>query len=387
MGAFMLKPWELIGIKPSVYISGLCYSILRLEPWSTCSVGCVYCYATWYRGPHGKPKPQPAILRLFTKIAKRLSRSKLLLPFFRLATLTEPLQQQESDMLLSYRILSTALRHDVPIILNTKLPSRLLRDPWLSLIGEMADRSLILVQVSAALPDEQARLLEPNAEDPNQRLEAIRELTRHGVPTAIRVQPLIPGLERHHEHILVEALSRGARMAIGESIRLSPREAAILENLLGITTEGWEPYELHHVPGRTGLRHPPLGWRQGIHTRLSGVADGLGATYSTCKEGFTMHSIPGDCCDASLVFPWAALRPTLHEARLFHQERGRWPSIEELCEYARSLDERYVCGSILNTYPQPVARAFRVHEKRLSRILAGLARGDKSYYKLLADTH
>ncbi|HID41649.1 MAG TPA: radical SAM protein, partial [Pyrodictium sp.] len=34
-----------LGIKPSSYISSLCYSVLRLEPFTGCSFGCTYCYA------------------------------------------------------------------------------------------------------------------------------------------------------------------------------------------------------------------------------------------------------------------------------------------------------------------------------------------------------
>ncbi|KSW12127.1 hypothetical protein CF15_05000 [Pyrodictium occultum] len=42
--------WLEIGIKPSSYISSLCYSVFRLEPFTGCVFDCLYCYARWYRG-------------------------------------------------------------------------------------------------------------------------------------------------------------------------------------------------------------------------------------------------------------------------------------------------------------------------------------------------
>ena len=370
-----MKPWERLAIKPSAYISGFCYSIFRLEPWSTCRVACIYCYAAWYRGPPGEPRPEPESLRVFAKTARRLARVRGPPPFFRMATLSEPLQDPEPRLPFAYRFARVALRQGIPLVINTKLPSRLLAEPWRSLVGELSDRRLALIQVSLSLDDYHSLLLEPGAESASTRLTAIRGLLREGIPVVVRLQPLIPGLERVHERLLTELASIGVKSFIGESIRLSRREAIVLEKLLGLDYNGWEPYELHRAPGREGLIHPPRRWRLEVHKRLYSIAEGLSARYTACKEGLLAHKLPGDCCHASQHLDYILLRPTLLEALAYRRERGSWPGIGELCEYARSLSDAYVCGPLVNHYPNPVAKALRLHERRLGRLLSALREG------------
>ncbi len=370
-----MKTWERLSIKPSAYISGFCYSILRLEPWSTCRLSCIYCYAAWYRGPPGKPRPEYENLKAFRRIAARLARIPEPPPFFRIATLSEPLQDPEPELLLAYRFVATAYRRSIPIVINTKLPSRLLEEPWRSLIGEMSERGLTLIQVSLSVDDHLSMILEPGTEPTSSRLAAIRELSREGIPVVVRLQPLIPGLERVHENLLVEAFRVGARGFIGESIRLSPREALALKNLLSLDYKEWEHYELHSVPGKPGLIHPPRAWRLDIHSRLYSIADALGVHYTCCKEGLLTHRLPGDCCHAYRHFGYILLRPTLLEAAVYKRETGRWPNMRELCDYASTLSEMYVCGQRVSRYPSPIAKALRVHEARLSRLLDALRTG------------
>ncbi len=384
-----MDPRDLFYIKPSVYISSYCYSILRLEPWTTCSIGCPYCYARWYRGPHGQPRPQFIVARLFEKLARRLSRARPPPPYFRLATLSEPLQDPEPQLRLSYRLASTALRHETPVIINTKLPSRLLREDWLSLLGEMADRRLVLVQVSLSTLGDSSLILEPGAEPPAARLEAVEQLSSHRIPVAVRLQPLIPGFEEEHIRAAIEASSRGAVLAIGEPIRLSPRDVEQLEKLLGVEWRGWEHYELHRVEGRSGLLHPPLEWRLEMHRALAAAMEALGRPYHACKDGLTLHRLPGDCCGFTTIGGYTALRPTLHEALLYRREHGEWPpGVKKLCGYTETLSNLYVCGEKLDEYPSLIARAYRLHERRLERILRALReQRDPAYRKLVEPEH
>ena len=59
---------------------------------------------------------------------------------------------------------------------------------------------------------ELARRLEPRAAAPHRRLQAIRQLSDAGIPTAVMVAPIIPGLTDHEiERILEAAAAAGAR--------------------------------------------------------------------------------------------------------------------------------------------------------------------------------
>ena len=357
-------------VKPSSYISSLCYSVFRLEPFTSCGYGCVYCYARWYRGPHSRVAVKPWVAGGFERIARRLPRG-LPRPFFRLSTLSDPFQPVDgSAAVVVKRLLRIALRYEVPLIVNTK--GLVSRDPEaLWLLASLADRGLVVVQYSIGFGDGVSSLLEPGAPPATARLGEVETLSRHGVPVVVRVQPLLPGLEGEHLRAAGEALARGALGLVGEPLRETRQGLDTVYRLLGLDWRGagcWEPYQLGVEPGREPLLHPCPRWRMGVHAALEAVAAGGGAVYSTCKDALlTVHRWyrPGrSCCLEWLAYrDEPLLRVTLHE----YSYLG-WPRLdpEALCQ---GLGGPYVCGSRLDRYPAVVRKAVRLHLARLRRLL------------------
>ena len=62
-------------INVSSIISPLCYSIMKIEPYTSCSFNCAYCYARWYR-EQGKPEPKHDVLRDFLRVARIIYRKQ-----------------------------------------------------------------------------------------------------------------------------------------------------------------------------------------------------------------------------------------------------------------------------------------------------------------------
>lgn len=350
--------YEVFVIRPSSYISGLCYSVLRLEPYSACSFGCIYCYARWYR------RRSPGLLvreslKLWPRVARAAS-GMYPRPFFRLATLSDPLQHAERGAAASLYMLSVASRMGVPIILNTK-STMLVEDPWVSVVKDMASRGLLLVQVSVSVTDKYSAVLEPGAPPTSSRLQAIERLAGLGVPVVARIQPLIPGLEEEHLAVAEDALAAGASGLIGESLRATSEDLQRISRITPLETaeELWEPYQLHAAPGRQGLLHPARRWRLAIHEELGALARSYGAAYTACKEG--LPPPPGtDCCQASIHLSTPVmLRPTLYE---LVSTGASTP--EEVC---RRLGGQYVCSYTLRGV---FRRWLRLHEARLRRLAA-----------------
>jgi len=366
--------WMEVGIKPSSYISSLCYSVLRLEPFTSCSFGCAYCYARWYRGA-GPPRVKHWLPRVFEKIARSLE--GLPRPVFRLATLSDPLQPRGGMAAGAVKaLLRAALRHQVPLVLNTR------GDPaWdpevFALLLSLAEHRLVLVQVTIGLPEGAAGLLEPGSPPPSRRLDALEALAEHGVPVVARTQPLVPGLEEEQLRVAEEALERGAWGLIAEPLRETRRGLEAVYRLLGlgVPDAGWEPYQLAEEPGREPLLHPGPGWRGRVHRALDALAQRYGAVYAPCKDTalpwLARWYRPGrGCCLEWLAAGEPVLvRPTLHEYLYWRGELGgdgSWSSFED-----------YVCGlpvyepfcTMLDRYPSPVRRALRAHHRRLRRLV------------------
>jgi DNA repair photolyase len=113
----------------------------------------------------------------------------------------------------------------------------------LDLLAPMARQDLARVAISVTtLAGELARRLEPRAAAPQRRLQAIRQLSAAGVPTAVMVAPIIPALtDQEIEGIMEAAAAAGATSAGYVLLRL-PHEVKELFT-------GWLEA---HAPGRAG---------------------------------------------------------------------------------------------------------------------------------------
>ncbi len=97
--------------------------------------------------------------------------------------------------------------HPVGIVTKSIL---VLRD--LDILSEMAAKGLAKVALSVTTLDPKlARAMEPRASTPAKRLEAIRELSRAGVPAAIMTAPIVPAInDSEIERLLDAGAANGA---------------------------------------------------------------------------------------------------------------------------------------------------------------------------------
>ena len=155
-----------------------------------------------------------------------------------LGTNTDPYQPVERRLRITRGVLEVLARCRHPLTIVTK-SAAVVRD--LDLLAPMARDDLARVAISVTTLDgDLARRLEPRAAAPHRRLQAIRQLSDAGVPTAVMVAPIIPALTDHEiERILEAAAAAGATSAGYVLLRL-PHEVKEL-------FAGWLAA---HAPGR-----------------------------------------------------------------------------------------------------------------------------------------
>jgi DNA repair photolyase len=189
-----------------------------INPYRGCEHGCVYCYA---RPTHAYMGLSPGLdfeTRLFAKLgAAKLLEAELAKPGYAvkpiaLGTNTDPYQPIERRHAITRQILEVLLSTRHPVTITTK-SNLVVRD--IDILSEMAKLNLVRVAVSVTTLERRlARAMEPRAPTPERRLEAIRALSEAGVPAAVMVAPVIPGLTDHEmEAILERAAAAGARAA------------------------------------------------------------------------------------------------------------------------------------------------------------------------------
>jgi len=361
-------------ITATARVAGLCHSVLRGEPYSTCSVGCNYCYARWYRGPHGEPAPQPYITKLVEALGRTWRKLGAAIPL-RVATLSDPFQPAETHYKMVLRLMRLALNLSVPIVLNTRLapPGR----EWWETMEMLASRGLILVQITLTGLQEDwryLRLVEGGSPPPEERLSFAGEASDRGIPVAVRLQPLIPGIGDRDPRGFVKAVAgSGGKLLITEFLRIEKKLFDTYKRLFGslseIYNEPWEDYTPLNL--ETGVLHPPLRYRIETARILSEEAKAVGIAFQTCKEGlFHLHH-PGDmdCCGFKLfnVKLVIARRPHLGDVYRIASIKGK-AAPDDIWSSCRARED-LLCAEKLARLPGWLRKPLRYHEKKLAKIL------------------
>ncbi|MEQ1696382.1 MAG: PA0069 family radical SAM protein [Hyphomicrobiaceae bacterium] len=196
-----------------------------INPYRGCEHGCSYCYA---RPTHAYLGHSPGLdfeTKLYAKVnaaevlERTLARPRYVVKTIALGANTDPYQPIERDRMITRSILEVLSRANHPVGIVTK-SALVLRD--LDILGPMAERGLVRVAISVTTLDRKiARSMEPRAVTPMRRLEAVRQLSKAGVPAAVMVAPIVPGLtDTEIERILTAAKDAGASQAGYVMLRL-----------------------------------------------------------------------------------------------------------------------------------------------------------------------
>jgi DNA repair photolyase len=196
-----------------------------INPYRGCEHGCVYCFA---RPTHAYLGLSPGLdfeSKLFVKpdapvlLERELSAPNYVPRTMAIGTNTDPYQPIERRYEIMRQLLEVLDRAGHPVGIVTK-STLILRD--IDILARMAKRNLVKVAVSVTTLDPKlARVMEPRAPTPPRRLEALRQLSAAGVPTAVMVAPIVPAInDAEIERILDAAAAVGVSGAGYVMLRL-----------------------------------------------------------------------------------------------------------------------------------------------------------------------
>jgi len=208
-----------------------------LNPYRGCEHGCVYCYARPTHEYFGLSSGSDFESIIFVKTeASLLLRKELAHPKWKpqvivMSGVTDCYQPFERRFQITRQCLEVLLDFKNPVGIITK--NRLVtRD--IDIFKSMAQYQGVRVMVSIATLDPHlARMMEPRASTPANRLKAIEELAKAGVPVSVNVAPIVPGLTDHEiPSILKAAADLGAQSAGYTVLRLPYAVKDIFERWL-----------------------------------------------------------------------------------------------------------------------------------------------------------
>ena len=196
-----------------------------INPYRGCEHGCAYCYARPTHEYLGLSAGLDFESKIFIKQdAPELLRNELSSPRWRpqllaLSGITDPYQPIERTARITRGCLEVLTEFRNPVMMITK---NFLVTRDLDLLAELASHRAAKVAVSVTTLDPVLqRAMEPRTSSPKRRLDAIERLAQAGVPVAVFLAPLIPGLNDHEiSSILMAAAERGATEASCVPLRL-----------------------------------------------------------------------------------------------------------------------------------------------------------------------
>ena len=208
-----------------------------INPYRGCEHGCVYCYARPGHEYLGLSSGLDFETKLLAKLdAPQLLRKELSSPRWRGETIamsgvTDPYQPIESKLRIARGCLEVMAECRQPVGIVTK--NRLItRD--LDLLVELSRYQAAVVCVSVTTLDPKlARVMEPRASSPAERLKTIRKLSDAGVRTAVMFAPVIPGInDREMPAVLEASADHGATGAGYVLLRLPHQIKALFTDWL-----------------------------------------------------------------------------------------------------------------------------------------------------------
>jgi DNA repair photolyase len=189
-----------------------------LNPYRGCEHGCAYCYARPTHEYLGYSAGLDFETRILVKqrapeiLRRELARPRWKPQVVAISGVTDAYQPIERKLGLTRRCVQVFCDFRNPITIITK-SALVVRD--IDLFRQLAEHDAISVQLSiTSLDPDLARILEPRASAPEQRLRAVEALSAAGIPTGVMVAPIIPGLtDSETPAILQAAASAGASRA------------------------------------------------------------------------------------------------------------------------------------------------------------------------------
>lgn len=175
-----------------------------LNPYSGCSMGCVFCYVHGSRyGTHTEKKlsyKTNAPELLDKQLSLRAKRGQH--GFIVLASSTDPYVHAEKELGLTRRLLEIILHHRFPVHIITR-SDLILRDTDIlmhigktailpeDLLGKVPSGALITFSFSS-VDDRTAHIYEPGATPPSRRLQVLKQILDEGFYAGVSLMPLLP---------------------------------------------------------------------------------------------------------------------------------------------------------------------------------------------------
>jgi len=263
-----------------------CPPKLTFNPYTGCDHKCVYCYASSYIPKFFNCRPKKDLIPKLKREATKL-RGEII----SIANSSDPYPNLEAKTGLTRKCLEILSLHNCKIQIITK-SNLVTRD--IDLLRKMPS----MVSLTIATDDDNiAKLIEPHAPSPSERLKAVEILIGEGIPTSVRIDPVIPFVNDNTENLVKTLASAGVKHITGSTYKVKPDNWQRLSIVLPKTAEKLKPlyFEKGEKIGR--YIYLPKDLRLKLMKTMGAMAEKYDMKFGTCRED--LSHLNTAVCDGS----------------------------------------------------------------------------------------
>lgn len=267
-----------------------CPEKYSFSPYTGCGHKCAYCYITSYIPRAFQPRTKRFTVLQLERELNRLDRNKPI----SIANSSDPYTPGEAQNLLMREVLPVFVRNGFKLLIVTK-SDIVVRD-----IDILSKGNVCVSITITTLEEEIARRLEPNAPSPFKRLKALKALSNSGIPTLLRLDPIIPGVNDDVNSIrmlIKAAYEAGVRQVTTSTYKARPDSLFRVVSEFPELGEGFK--ELYSRGERINRSmYLPEKLRRGLILKVREIAQEFSMDFAACREGFSeLHT--AETCDGS----------------------------------------------------------------------------------------
>jgi DNA repair photolyase len=263
-----------------------CPRKLTLNPYTGCDHACVYCYASAYVPRFSEVRPKKDVVSRVRREASTLKGETV-----SIANSSDPYPLLEADLCLTRNCLKILAQCNCRVQIVTK-SSLVVRD------ADLLRGFPSMVSLTITTDDEgAARLIEPGSPSPSERLKAAAFLVNMGIPTSVRVDPIIPFLNDEPESLICSLASVGIKHVTSSTLKVTQRNwAGICEAVPEVAVK-LRPFYFERGERIGGHFYLPRDLRLRLLKKVGSLAEKYGMKFGTCRDAVSF--LNSGVCDGS----------------------------------------------------------------------------------------
>lgn len=263
-----------------------CPPKLTFNPYTGCDHGCVYCYASSYIPCFASCRPKNGLLERLHREATQLKGETV-----SISNSSDPYPRLEATAGLTRRCLEILAESNCRIQIITK-SNLVIRD------GDLLSRTPSTVALTITTDEEEvAKLLEPTAPPPAERINAAEDLIGKAIPVSVRIDPIIPFVNDKPERLVATLANIGVKHVTSSTYKVKPDNWLRFSAAMPEVAEKLKPLYFKQGEKIGGNTLLPRDLRFRFMKNIHDLAVANGMQFGVCREGLARLNTAA--CDGS----------------------------------------------------------------------------------------